>query len=528
MKAIFASLALACASVAVAAPPPAPVLSVGVTDIRQLEFAWEPVVGAQSYELWFRAAPGAEWVKYREQPAQRAPLFRVGVAVHLLDWRQAQYYVNACNYGGCTASNLVGVDGLQLDAMGFVKPNGVGNNAYFGNNVAVAADGKTFVAMSAERIGTTRFTATLHVYRRTSAIAGWRREARLLPSAVVPNSGASEGGPYSGEPLAISGDGNVLALSVAGETIGSVEYAGAVYIFRRTGTTWTQTQKLSRLQANDNFGLAIKLDDAGRTLAVLHGQQPDRLLGTLPRGTLAVYRDAENDGSDQFLPSASVPVPPNPFHGDPLACMQLGMSGDGQTIVRGCRWERFGRQLVQVLRAPGWTQVADLRPRWLVSGVETDFNGTTVVAEWEGVAEVWKDSPQGWQLEAELNGAFFRNPDFDHRHIALSRDGKLLALGVGSEYTQGIGPVYPPYVAGDQERATGTVTIFERKPSGWRLRRVLKAGSANRGAFGHAVGFGDNGRLLIVGAPLDPSAATGIDGDRDDDSAPGRGAVWIF
>ena len=45
---------------------------------------------------------------------------------------------------------------------------------------------------------------------------------------------------------------------------------------------------------------------------------------------------------------------------------------------------------------------------------------------------------------------------------------------------------------------------------------------------GHAVVLGANGTVLAVGAPYDSSAATGIDGERDDDSAPQRGAVWLY
>jgi hypothetical protein len=76
---VFVLAALAFAPVALAAPPPAPQVTVSATDIRQLEFNWEPVPGVQSYQLWFRAAPNAAWVLYREQPAQRAPLFRIAV-----------------------------------------------------------------------------------------------------------------------------------------------------------------------------------------------------------------------------------------------------------------------------------------------------------------------------------------------------------------------------------------------------------------------------------------------------------------
>jgi hypothetical protein len=75
---------------------------------------------------------------------------------------------------------------------------------------------------------------------------------------------------------------------------------------------------------------------------------------------------------------------------------------------------------------------------------------------------------------------------------------------------------------------SGGVTVFERKSSGWVLRRWIKPGSTHEQWFGFAVALGDNGRILAVGAPYDPSAATGIDGDREDDSMPERGAVWIY
>jgi len=70
--------------------------------------------------------------------------------------------------------------------------------------------------------------------------------------------------------------------------------------------------------------------------------------------------------------------------------------------------------------------------------------------------------------------------------------------------------------------------VLERKSSGWVLRRWIKPGSTHDQWFGHSLALGNNGRILAVGAPLDPSAATGIDGDRDDASMPERGAVWLY
>src|SRR4051794_16941008 len=116
MKTVFLALAgiFAFASVAVAAPP-APTVSIGATDIKQLQFDITPVSQVNWYELWFKANAGAQWVKYTQTPVQH-PRFRISTSVHLLDWTQARYYVKACNPSGCSASNEVGVNGQQLDA----------------------------------------------------------------------------------------------------------------------------------------------------------------------------------------------------------------------------------------------------------------------------------------------------------------------------------------------------------------------------------------------------------------------------
>ncbi len=134
------------ASAALAAPPPAPTVTVAATDIKQLQFDITPVPTVGSYELWFRALPGAEWVKYTQTPARR-PYFRINAPVHLLDWRQARYYVKACNPSGCTPSNEVGVDGEQFAAMGYFKPALSGSYQYMGFSLAVSADGTAMASI---------------------------------------------------------------------------------------------------------------------------------------------------------------------------------------------------------------------------------------------------------------------------------------------------------------------------------------------------------------------------------------------
>src|SRR5689334_145533 len=130
------------AAAARAAPPAAPVVTVGVNNVKQLQFDWASVPQSDRYELWFKADDGANWIKYRETSARHL-LMRITVSVHLLDWRVARYRVAACNSSGCTSSNEVGVAELADDATGYLKPNYVGEAWSFGGAVAMSADGMT-------------------------------------------------------------------------------------------------------------------------------------------------------------------------------------------------------------------------------------------------------------------------------------------------------------------------------------------------------------------------------------------------
>ena len=149
MKAIlFVLSTLALASVALAAPPAAPVVTVGVSGIKRLQFDWASIPNSSRYELWFRVAPGGQWAKLSETSGH-GPLIRLNVSVHLLDWRTAQYRVAACNSSGCTNSNQVGVQDLALDAVGYLKQNFDGEGRWYGQSVAMSADGMTAAVASA-------------------------------------------------------------------------------------------------------------------------------------------------------------------------------------------------------------------------------------------------------------------------------------------------------------------------------------------------------------------------------------------
>src|SRR5262249_12317040 len=84
-----------------------------------------------------------------------------------------------------------------------------------------------------------------------------------------------------GSSVALSADGNTLAVGADGEssaaagingdqTNNTAPIAGAVYVFVRSGTTWTQQAyiKASNTDSRDAFGREVALSGDGKTLAV--------------------------------------------------------------------------------------------------------------------------------------------------------------------------------------------------------------------------------------------------------------------
>ncbi len=241
----------------------------------------------------------------------------------------------------------------------YVKASNTGAGDQFGTSVSLSADGNTLaVGASGEASSTTGIGSTpnelafqagaVYVYTRDTG-GTWSQQAYVKAS----NTGA---GDHFGNSVALSADGNTLAVGASGEDssstgIGSTpnesaSSAGAVYVYTRdTGGTWSQQAyvKASNSGAGDQFGTSVSLSGDGDTLAVgasleasaatgIDGNQADNTAADA--GAVYVFtRDLVGVWSQQVYVKAS-----NTGAGDRFGT-SAALSSDGNTLAVGATGE---------------------------------------------------------------------------------------------------------------------------------------------------------------------------------------------
>ena len=144
-----------------------------------------------------------------------------------------------------------------------------------GSLLAVGAPGESSLATGLDGVQTQAHVdgiGAVYVFARTGM--QWAQQSYIKPS----NSRAGEGFCF-GNSVAVSTDSSTLAVgakceasaSAAGDqTDTSAASAGAVYVFARAATSWTQQAylKATNAGAGDEFGCALALSNSGSSLVV--------------------------------------------------------------------------------------------------------------------------------------------------------------------------------------------------------------------------------------------------------------------
>jgi hypothetical protein len=287
-----------------------------------------------------------------------------------------------------------------------------------------------------------------------------------------------------GYAIALSGDGNTLAVGAPLEDSAATGIdgnqndetamdAGAVYVFARTGTTWSQQAyiKASNTAAGDQFGSSVALSADGTTLAV------GAPIAATSTGEAYVFARVGVTWSQEALLQASN-ADPNDQFGSALA-----LSGDGNTLAIGAPGEASG------------------------TGNPSDNSQPD-----SGAVYVFLRSGT-WAQQAYLKGTPAIGGDFVGQSVALAPDGNTLAAGAGGEDSIVIN--------------SGGVFVYARNGGTWGQPQLIKASNpGDSDEFGSSVALVAGS--LVVGSPLEDSAAAGLDGNQLDESQMDSGAAYLY
>ncbi len=144
-----------------------------------------------------------------------------------------------------------------------------------------------------------------------------------------------------------------------------------------------------------------------------------------------------------------------------------------------------------------------------------------------GAAYVFVRNGGSWSQQAYLKAS---NPDRDDFFgFDVDASGDTIVVGAPYESSAAQG------VDGDQTNndapRSGAAYVFVRNDGVWVQQAYLKASNTDNAIqsgerFGHSVAV--SGQTIVVGAPIEGSGSTGVNGDQSDNSARASGAAYVY
>ncbi len=379
-------------------------------------------------------------------------------------------------------------------------------------------------------------------------------------------------GDHFGHSVAVSGDTVVVGVpgvdtSSTGVNSTPDENAansGAVYVFVRSGSIWTQQAclKASNTAANDQFGISVAI--SGDTVIVgaakedskaagVNGNQADN--SAFNSGAAYVFTRSGTNWTQQAYLKASNTGTDDQFG------FSVAVSGD--TVVVGAYLENAdrtgvnstpgdsGAAYVFTRRGSTWTQQAYLKSSnaeggdlfgWSVAvsgdtvvvGASLEDSNATGVdgdqadnsASYSGAAYVFVRSGSTWSQQAYLKASHPVTVVHDQFGHSVAVSGDTVVVGAMNEDNYATG------VNGNQanqngDKNYGAAYVFVRSGSTWSQQAYLKASNPGEGdQFGYSVAL--SGDTVVVGAVNEASKATGVNGEQADESAIKSGAAYLF
>lgn len=352
-----------------------------------------------------------------------------------------------------------------------------------------------------------RYKGSNGLYSPYSSTISFTTKASFYPTTeeakLVANDKAASD--FLGTNCAISDDGTRVVITALGSDPGGTNLAGAAYIFLRTGSSWSQETKIfsSDKVADDQFGFSVDMDATGTRVVV--GVKESDPGGTTGAGAAYIYVRSGTTWSQEQKIFAS-----DKTTSDQLG-YSVAIDSTGTRVACGARSADAGATAsagaVYIFTRSGsvWTQEQKVVASDATSNasfgnaVSLDENATRLLigayaedttASDSGAAYIFLRSGTTWTQEQKLKLPAPVASDWFGYSVSISSTGIFAAISASL------------YEAGGLSNS-GTVLIYKRSGSVWSfLDSLMASDKAAADQYGYCVSLNSDASILVVSTPV--------------------------
>lgn len=330
-----------------------------------------------------------------------------------------------------------------------------------GTCVALSSNGNTLAVGGAADNSS---VGAVWIFVRSGGI--WAQQgSKLVGSNAIPSGGFDQPSIGAMGSVALSDDGNTLAMGGKGDASGT----GALWIFTRSGSTWTQQgPKIVLVGAGASFfGSSVAISSDGNTVAVGAPNQNSQY------GALYVYTRSGSTWTQQasILPIGAVN---SPRIGEAVA-----LTVDGNTLLAGGIFDAGNTGAIWTFKriATSWSQSGG---KIVGTGSTAQYQGGSVSVSGNGDAIVWRANYQGIE--------------------------RAVWVGMYSQFTQSptppttFGPSFSPSTSIPTRSPSRTPSIAPTSPTLPFDEQTITQPTSAPG-FAHSVSLSGNSQTLVAGYP---------------------------
>ena len=374
-----------------------------------------------------------------------------------------------------------------------VRASDAAASDFYGVSTAISGDGNYAIAGADRNDDGLADAGSAYILTRSGST--WTQQAKITAGDVVAND-------YFGRAVSISSDGTYAVIGKP-----RISGVGQAYIFVRSGSTWTQQQKLTQNGSSDSFGSSVSISSDGNYAAI----------GALTadgsgRGAVYIYSRSGSTWTMQQKLTSSDRADFDYFG------KAVSINSDGTYVIATAYGDDdngtdSGSAYIFTRSGSTWSQQAKIKPsdghanaefgggQWNTPGVSASINSdaTYVIVgsyykgeldsesasqQRTGAAYVFTRSGSTWTQQQKLLPSAIVAFTYFGNSVSINSDSTFAIIGAHGDTT-----------------AAGAAYVFSRSGSTWTLERKITASDAQANDyFGLGVSLSSDAAYAIVGS----------------------------